>query len=233
MDNKIEKISIHRKEKKPFICYNTNKVTYSRTDSPNKDIPPWVLLKHHQCPNCTFRHDERKYCPLCLTLYPVLTYFSDVSSTEHIKITIKETLFSTQIELSAQDSLLILLPYLAILSDCPHWRYNRWVYRYFSYASDYKFWVFEALAISLVREFVLSDEFPDKKEMLMKVQRRLETLKITIDSLIMRTKGVLEKDASLNALVSGNHLTTLLEMKMDECIEEWKNEILMNLDPTE
>jgi Domain of unknown function (DUF6901) len=232
MENKIKKISIHRKGKKPFNCYNTTKPKYSKAATPNDAIPHWALLEHHQCPNCPLRRDKHKFCPLVLTLYPVLTYLSDVSSIDIIRITIKETLITTKIELPAQDSLLILLPRLVILSNCPHWRYNRWAYRYFSYTSDYQFWIFEALAIALTREFLLNDKLPDKDEILMRVQSRLAALKITIDSLIMRIKGTSGKDAGLNALISGTNLTSLLEMKMDECIKEWKNEIVFNADLT-
>jgi len=162
---------------------------------------------------------------MCLTLYPFFSYLSDVASTEKLRITIKEVQFTTQIRLTAQESIPIILPYLAILSDCHHWRFNRWAYRYFSYSSDYESWVFKALSIALIRELTLNERLPDRKEIIGNVRRRLAGLKETVESLIKRIRGVMEEDAGLNALISGASLVSLLAISADECIQGWAGEI--------
>ncbi|NOY68627.1 MAG: hypothetical protein GXP53_03935 [Deltaproteobacteria bacterium] len=229
MESRIEYISIQLKGRPPFICYSDDNTEVFTEDGQGEVIPGWALLKHHQCPNCPLALDNYKYCPLCTTLYPLFSYLSDVASTDETRITIKEALFSTQIKLTAQEAIPLILPQLTILSGCPHWRFNRWAYRYFSYSSDYKFWVFKALAIALVRELVAGGKFPEKEEIIEKVRHRLAGLKVTVESLRKRITGEMEDDAGLNALVSGSSLVSLLEISVDECLAEWEKEILAGM----
>lgn len=225
MESRIEYISVQLKGRSPFICYSGQTAEDVMQDRRINGFPSWVLLTHHQCENCPLTPDTHPYCPMCMTLYPFFSYLSDVASTDETRITIKEALFSTQIKLTAQESIPIILPYLAILSRCPYWRFNRWAYRYFSYSFDYKSWIFRALAIALVREFIINDTFPEKDEIMKKVKRRLAGLKLTVDSLRKRITGVMEEDAGLNALVSSTSLVSLLEISVDECLDEWEKEI--------
>jgi len=229
MESRIEYISIQLKGRSPFVCYSADMAENLMPDEGAGVLPQWVLLTYHQCENCLLKPDTHPYCPMCMTLYPFFSYLSDVASVDVTRITIKEALLSTQIKLTAQESIPIILPYLAILSECPYWKYNRWAYRYFSYSSDYKAWVFQALSIALIRELSIGDHFPGREEMIEKVRHRLARLKMTVDSLRKRITGVMKEDAGLNALVSSASLVSLLEISAEDCIREWEKEILSEI----
>jgi hypothetical protein len=183
---------------------------------PSEDLPRWVKLEYHQCPNCPLNPDEHPNCPVAVNLVPVLDKFRNIVSHQQATVTIEtddRTYMRTD---DVQRGLSSLMGVLMASSGCPILDKLRPMVRTHLPFSSLRETVYRAVSM-----YILAQHFRDRKNL--KTEYSLDGLKKIYNeitqvnyALSSRVRSYFSFDANINALIILNCMAEYTAVTLED-----------------
>lgn len=184
--------------------------------SPTENLPPWVKLEYHQCPNCPLNPEKYPNCPVAVNLVPVLNKFRNIVSHQQATITIESDDRTYMRTDDVQRGLSSLMGVLMASSGCPILDKLRPMVRTHLPFSSLRETVYRAVSM-----YILAQHFRDRKNL--ETEYSLDGLKKIYDeitqvnyALSSRVRSYFSSDANINAMIILNCMAEYTSITLED-----------------
>ncbi len=191
------------------------------------DRPEWTRLENEQCANCPLRASETSHCPLALSLVELVELSGDVASfaSLHAKVTTPERVVSA--DTTAQRAVASLMGLVIATSGCPHTTFFRPMARFHLPFASEEETVYRATSTYLLGQYFKAQGGAAPDLVLEGLHQTYQAMQKVNKHIALRLRGVIEKDASVNALI----LLDLFSKALPDIIEDQLDEIRHLFEP--
>ncbi|MEA3506533.1 MAG: hypothetical protein U9R36_03475 [Elusimicrobiota bacterium] len=189
------------KVKKFQVNLEENPLRLAREGKETENLPEWVKLEFHRCPNCPLDGKENPNCPVAVSFLDIISFFNDYYSYEKVKVTIeaKERTYSKETTLPKGISSIIGI--YMVTSGCPVLAWLKPMARFHLPFAGLKETRYRVLSMYLLGQYfkMKNGETADWK--LQSLESFYEEIKAVNRAMCGRLSKVGDKDANLNALI--------------------------------
>jgi hypothetical protein len=174
----------------------------------------WAKMEHFRCPNCPLENKE--YCPLALQLPGIIKFFSNLYSYEKAKIYVYTKERNYFKETSVQRGLSSLLGVLMPVSGCPVMaKLKPMVPFHLPFAShvETEYRVFSTYMLAQFLRYKKGFKPDWEMKNLAKIYEEIRNVNLNI---VNKLKELVEKDASLNAVVILDTFTNFISFELED-----------------
>ncbi len=194
--------------------------TLEATEQAVNAPPEWARLNFKQCCHCPLSESEQPYCPVAMSLVPVVELFNNVRSYDQIELQVDTEERRITQQTTAQRGLSSLLGLLIATSGCPHTNYLKPMARFHLPLAGEEETLYRAVSMYLLAQY-LRERAGNKAE------TGLQGLKTIYDNLHQLNQKIAERlryaadqDSAVNAVVILDMFTNLMPFAIDENLEE-------------
>ncbi|NUM72028.1 MAG: hypothetical protein HUU43_14375 [Ignavibacteriaceae bacterium] len=195
-----------------------------------KEHPDWTRLENFKCPHCPLDPAVNEYCPLAITLPPVLESFGTVNSFEECDVVVSTPDRTITKRTSVQAGVSAMLGIFMVSSGCPVLgRLKPMLYFHLPFATLDETQI-RAFSLYLLAQYLKfkKGKSPDwDMEFLHEIYDDIRILNQNVSKKIVNLE---QKDTSINSLIILNnfadYVTFTIDEKMLEEIEFYVREFL-------
>jgi len=181
-----------------------------------KEPAEWTKLESFECEHCPLDQNEFQYCPVAVSLEELIDFFSDKTSFERVKVTVKseerEYFKETDIQSAVGSLIGILMP----SSGCPILAKLRPMLRFhlpFATIEETEFRVFATYALAQFLRHK-KGKAPDwELKSLAELYEDIQKINTNVASKIAKLE---KQDASINSVIVLNNFASTVTMNLDD-----------------
>lgn len=201
-----------------FVFTEEKKIEFVLTfDSENFNLqtqnvesyPEWTYLSYHKCHICPLNETETKYCPTAVSLVPLINTFSSFTSYENVELRVETPQRIYIKNTTVQKGLSSLIGLYMTTTNCPILSKLKPLARFHLPVATAEETFFRVVSMFLIQQYLLLQQGKTPDWTLKDLTNLYEDIKIVNKSFCDRISSVIEKDASVNALIILN------------CFAEW------------
>jgi hypothetical protein len=166
-----------------------------------KDLPDWTRLGYHQCPGCPLKEETTPHCPVAASLVPVLSPFSEVSSTTEADIEIQTATRTFRKKAPVSVGISALAGLHMVTAGCPIMDHLRPMARTHLPFSTHEETTYRVLSMYLLAQFFIKKDGGEADWDMERLEDLMEEVHQVNKTFCERIDDVAEKDANRNALV--------------------------------
>lgn len=184
------------------------------------DLPPWVDLTFHQCPNCPLKAEETPHCPVARNLIPLIDVCSAMVSYQELDVRIKTPDRVIAAKTTAQRAVSSVLGLVMATSNCPHTAYLKPMARFHLPLASEEESIYRTTSMFLLAQYFRSRQGLECRYDLSGLMDIYANLKIINKSMAQRLRGAIEQDAAVNAVILLDLLTQTVTWSIEDGLEE-------------
>jgi len=169
--------------------------------NPEEPLPDWTRLSHHQCSNCPLSEAEHSRCPIAVNMVRVIKSFTDVISYEEadVEVIAESRTYSARVNIT--HALGSLIGIFMATSGCPIMdRLKPMVLTHLPFPTTEES-IYRTISMYLMAQYFRFKNGRDADWSLEKLGHFFEDINLVNRSFVKRLTTIVEKDASLNAVV--------------------------------
>ncbi|MEH6811433.1 MAG: hypothetical protein V7677_02780 [Motiliproteus sp.] len=182
--------------------------------------PEWARLNFKQCTHCPLRSNTHPYCPVAISLVPVVELFNNVRSYEEIELQVDTQERRISQHTSAQRGLSSLLGLLIATSGCPHTNYLKPMARFHLPLASEEETLFRAVSMYLLAQYLRERSGLSHEAGLQGLKGIYDNLHQLNQKIAERLRYAADQDSAVNAVVILDMFTNLMPFSIDEDLEE-------------
>ncbi|MGL1937264.1 MAG: hypothetical protein OCD01_19710 [Fibrobacterales bacterium] len=183
---------------------------------PRTDFPAWTELNNCKCPNCPLNENEVTHCPMAVSIIDVVETFNDVYSYEEVSVTVTTPDRTYMKKAGIQEGLSSIMGLYMATSGCPNLKKLRPMAAYhlpFASLDDTIYRVLSMYALAQLlknrKNETFNNDFTELTEL-------YENIRIVNMQFCERLRGMLQKDANVNAVVILNNFAEFVPFSISE-----------------
>ncbi len=193
-----------------FIFTDTKKLEFViNFDSKNFNLipqtlppyPQWTYLNYYKCNNCTLNEEQTKYCPVAVNLVPVIETFSSYLSYENVNLVVETPQRTYVKNTTLQKALSSLIGLYMAASSCPVLSKLKPLVRFHLPVPTAEETFFRVLSMFLIQQYLLFKQGEQPDLNLDGLTSLYNDIKTVNKSFCKRISSIIEKDASVNAVI--------------------------------
>ena len=176
----------------------------------------WTKLENFECIHCPLDKNEVKHCPVAISLEELIEFFSDRTSFERVRVTVKTKERSYFKETDIQSAVGSLIGILMPSSGCPILAKLRPMLRFhlpFATIEETEFRVFATYSLAQFLRHKAGKEPDWKLESLAKLYEDIQKINSNVASKIASLE---KQDASINSVIVLNNFAYNVTMNLDD-----------------
>ncbi|MGL1903554.1 MAG: hypothetical protein OCC49_15565 [Fibrobacterales bacterium] len=197
------------------------KITILKEDTslivpPRTEFPAWTELNNCKCPNCPLDDKEVSHCPMAVSIIDVVETFNDVFSYEEVSVTVTTPDRTYMKKAGLQEGLSSIMGLYMATSGCPNLKKMRPMAAHhlpFASLDDTIYRVLSMYALAQLlknrKNNTFNSDFSELKEL-------YENIGIVNTQFCERLRGMLKKDANVNAVVILNNFAEFVPFSISE-----------------
>jgi hypothetical protein len=197
-----------------------DKSNFNVVHSTTEHKPEWAKMKHFKCLHCPLDEKKYEYCPLAINLSKAIGSFSNFFSYDKVETTIETEVRQFRKITSLQIGLGSLYGVLMVASDCPVMGKLKPMMRFHLPFATIEETDYRVLSMYLLAQFVIMKDGGEPDWEMNKLINIYEDIKILNQNVCSKISEAIEKDASVNAVVTLNsfaeHVTFILNKNVLE-----------------
>ncbi|MFA7343025.1 MAG: hypothetical protein WC003_01860 [Terrimicrobiaceae bacterium] len=175
---------------------------------PSMPLPGWTRLSHYQCSNCPLHEAQHPNCPIAVNLVGVIEAFADVISHEEADVEVMTELRKYSARVNMTHALGSLIGIFMATSGCPIMdRLKPMVLTHLPFPTTDES-IYRSISMYLMAQYFRYKNGRSADWSLEKFGDFYEDINLVNQSFVKRLTAIVEKDASLNALVLLNCFAT-------------------------
>jgi hypothetical protein len=207
-ENREERFSIDIDEK-----------TLELVRRPLTEIPFWAKIDYHQCPNCTLKPEQSSYCPLCLSIAPIVGRFETMLSYDVVSIEVETKERRMVQKTTVQRALCSLMGLVMAVSGCTHTAYFKPMARFHLPLSTEEETVYRASSMYLLAQFYIRESGGTADagmEGLKGIYMNLQQVNMAIAK---RLRAATSTDSTVNAVIMLDMFAKSMPYNIDDSME--------------
>ena len=198
-----------------------------RTPQPAGPAPAWTRLLHRQCTNCPLDPAQQPNCPLAVSIAPLVDVARDVVSFAECTAEVETPERTIRVETTMQRAIASLMGLLIATSGCPHTRLFRPMARFHLPFSSEEETIYRATSMYLLAQYFAARDGAAPDLAMAGLRRAYREIHTVNTHIAARLKEIIEKDASVNALI----ILDLFSKALPDTIEDQLEEIRYLFEP--
>ena len=163
--------------------------------------PEWTLLRYSQCPNCTLKEEQHRFCPIAVNLVDVIEFFVSRISYEKVDLSVRsddrEYIKHTSLDMGLSS----LIGLLMVTSGCPIMqRLKPMAFHHLPFASAEET-TFRVISMYILAQYLRYKRGKKPDWELRQLTKLYDDIRIVNKHFCKRISGIGAEDASINALV--------------------------------
>ena len=184
------------------------------------ELPRWVLLEEHRCPNCTIAPVSRRSCPVAIAIQPAVDAFKQHLSYENVRVVLQRQQVRVEAVMPAQQAMLAVLRPLLFRSSCPILMHLRPPSMPFMLFLEDNSWIFRLIGMELVGRYLHEHGPAGLEATLRELQDSFDQFHILSQHVANRIRSASSKDAPVNALVHLDMVAQKIEADINEGLKD-------------
>jgi len=200
--------------KKEFAI-NLDAVTLRVINEDKTELPEWTKLEFNKCPNCSLDPDKNEYCPVAVSLSPVMAFFKDSLSYESSEIILDTNDRTYSKKTSLQQGVSSMIGIIMVTSGCPVLSRLRPMVRFHLPFANPQETLYRTVSMYLMQQY-----FHYKKGLeadwdlkgLIEIYKNVHEVNIAFFERLSTLQG---KDANVNALIILDNFANYVNFNLD------------------
>lgn len=192
---------VFSEEKKIEFILNFDSESFNLQTQNIEPYPRWTYLGYYKCPICPLKEEETKYCPTAVGLVPLINTFSSFISYENVELIVETPQRIYIKNTTVQKGLSSLIGLYMTTTNCPILSKLKPLARFHLPVATTEETFFRVVSMFLIQQYLLLQQGEKPDWSLENLTRLYNDIKIVNKSFCERISGVIEKDASVNALI--------------------------------
>jgi hypothetical protein len=164
-------------------------------------LPEWTRLGFHQCPNCPLHAEVHERCPVAVGLIGVVDAFRDRKSFEPVEVSVESRNRTYTRRTTLQTGISPLLGLYMVTSGCPILdRLRPLVETHLPFMSRHET-MYRILSMHVMAQFFAQRRGEPVDFDMERLRRTMEAVHDVNVAFCERLRAIIEKDASVNAVV--------------------------------
>jgi len=181
--------------------------------------PDWAQLESNQCFNCPLTGENYIYCPVAVSLVPIIDWCKDLISYDEVTVKVISEEREVQHHTSLQRALSSLLGLLMSSSACPKMKFLRPLARFHLPFSTHEETLFCVVSSSLLKNYI-DDTAQTHTEILQNLKKNYQDIQDINRFMAYRIRGAIKKDAAVNAIVLLDVLSKSVTFSIDDSLRQ-------------
>ena len=204
---------------KNFMVDFDNGSLQSEVMSENK-YPDWTQLEYNQCTSCPLTSEEFLYCPLAVSLVPIIYWCKDLSSYDEVDVTVTSAERQVSAHTSLQRAISSLLGLLMSSSACPKMKFLRPLARFHLPLATHEETIFRAVSATFLKKYFDHEENKNEEDSLAELKEQYNELQNLNRFIAERIRGAIKRDAAVNAIVLLDVLSKSVTFSIDDSLQQ-------------
>ena len=184
------------------------------------DLPEWVKLENHTCNNCPLSINDAKNCPASIALMPLIGLCSDLNSYDEVKLIVETQERVISQNTTVQRAISSLVGLVLPASGCPHTAYFRPMVHFHLPVSNELETLYRSSSMYMLAQYFMSKHGLKSDYDLVGLTTIYQNLQIVNHSLAARLRGIVDKDAAVNAVILLDMFARNIPYSLEEMLEE-------------
>ena len=182
--------------------------------------PDWCQLEFCQCTHCPLTSEDYLYCPLAVSLVPIIYWSKDLRSYDEVDVTITSSEREVHAHTSLQRAMSSLLGLLMSSSACPKMKFLRPLARFHLPLATHEETIFRAVSATLLRLFFEDKKNKNFENALDDLKKQYQEIQEVNRFIAERIRGAIQKDAAVNAIVLLDVLSKKVSYSLDDSLQK-------------
>lgn len=204
---------------KEFLVDFDDKSLQSKLPDDNS-YPDWAELEYHQCFNCPLTSDDYLYCPLAVSLVPIIYWCKDLVSYDEVDVTVTSIEREVSAHTSLQRAVSSLLGLLMSSSACPKMKFLRPLARFHLPLATHEETIFRSVSATFLRRYFNRKEIEKNEDPLNELKEQYQELQDLNRFIADRIRGAIKHDAAVNAIVLLDVLSKSVSFSLDDSLHQ-------------
>ena len=204
---------------KDFVVDFDNQSLQSELVSEN-NYPDWAQLEFHQCKSCPLTSEDYLYCPLAVSLVPIIYWCKDLASYDEVDVTITSAEREVRAHTSLQRAISSLLGLLMSSSACPKMKFLRPLARFHLPLATHEETIFRAVSATFLKNYFDHENNKNDEDSLAELKEQYQELQDLNRFIAKRIRGAIKRDAAVNAIVLLDVLSKSVSFSLDDSLQQ-------------
>jgi len=204
---------------KDFTVDFNNQSLQSELLSEN-NYPDWAQLEFHQCTSCPLTSEDYLYCPLAVSLVPIIYWCKDLSSYDEVDVTVTSAERQVYAHTSLQRAISSLLGLLMSSSACPKMKFLRPLARFHLPLATHEETIFRAVSATFLKKYFDQEDNRNDEDLLAELKEQYKELQNLNRFIAERIRGAIKRDAAVNAIVLLDVLSKSVSFSIDGSLQQ-------------
>ena len=182
--------------------------------------PDWTQLECHQCKSCPLTSEDYLYCPLAVSLVPIIYWCKDLVSYDEVDVIITSAERQVCAHTSLQRAVSSLLGLLMSSSACPKMTFLRPLARFHLPLATHEETIFRAVSATFLKKYFDPEENKNNEDPLRELKQQYQDLQDLNRFIADRIRSAIERDAAVNAIVLLDVLSKKVSFSMDDSLKQ-------------
>lgn len=206
-------------EKKTFnVCLNDESLESEQLTS--EVYPEWTQLEVCQCDNCPLSSNQSPYCPLAVSLVPIVSWSKELASYEEIDVRVITDEREVFAHTSLQRALSSLLGLIMSTSACPKMTFLRPLARFHLPLASQEETIYRAVSMHFLRNYFDQEKHLSDEQVLSDLKRHYDEIQVLNTYMAKRLRQIIKRDAAVNALVLLDILSRKVTFSIDGSLQQ-------------
>ncbi|MDM8538204.1 hypothetical protein QUF70_15735 [Desulfobacterales bacterium HSG17] len=168
----------------------------------SNNLPDWAKLDFGQCENCPLSVLENPYCPLALSIAPIVDRFDGILSYETLGLDVDTDDRRTSHQTTAQRAVSSLMGLVIATSGCPHMNYFKPMARFHLPLANEDETAYRSCSMYMMAQYFRHQKGLDSDQTLAGMQKIYRNVQTVNYATAQRLRVAATTDSSINALIS-------------------------------
>lgn len=166
----------------------------------SKRLPKWTALGFHQCSNCPFDPEKRKYCPLCAGLVDMLKRLGSIKAYDELTLTVKTEQRTIMQETVVHVALSSMMGLIIAASGCPHTVFFRPMARFHLPLASEEETLYRVTSMYLLAQYFIRKDGKGGDFSLEGLNKIYKNIQLVNTSMVTRLHAATRTGSSVNAV---------------------------------
>jgi hypothetical protein len=185
-----------------------------------ENLPQWVNLDFHQCPNCPLDSRTNPKCPLMLHFIDIVDRFDHILSYDQVRLEVVMDERTVSRTITAQKGLSSLVGIVITSSGCPHTKYFKPMLRFHLPLSSAAETIYRAVSMYLLAQYFIIKEGGKADFELHGLEKIYNNMHVINMAIAERLRVASKTDALVNAIILLDMFTGTIPSVIEESLEE-------------